>query len=215
VEPQPSRLTNSLDYSNAQLTEVQKMSIQHSSMKEYTSQRRRFLRLSRNIPFVLLIIVATTTTAGSSCSKLKNKSSKNVAPLDATLDFCDLVRKPDDYDSKTVRVRSVLIGFHELALFGAGCESQTKYIRADFDPKTRRQLVQGVSDLGDSGKQHGNFWVTVVAVGRFERIPESDCHKLLRESGLPNRYYPNYCFRIAIQDVQDVEPVPAKVALPQ
>ena len=191
------------------------MSLRHSSIKEQKPQRSRLLRLPRNTAFVLLIIVATTTTAGSSCSNLRNKSSKNATPLDVTLDFCDLVRKPDDYDSKTVRVRSVLIGYHELALYGAGCESQIKYIRADFDSKTRKQLVQGVSNLGDSGMERGNFWVTVVAIGRFEKIPESDCKKLFRESGLPNLYYPNYCFRIAIQDVQKVEPVPATVALPQ
>lgn len=191
------------------------MSHRHSSIREQKPQRSRSVRLSRNIAFVLLIIVATTATGGSSCSNLKNKSSKNVTPLEPTLDFCDLVRKPYDYDSKTVRVRSVLIGYHELALYGAGCDSEIENIRADFDPKTRRQLVEGVSNLGDSGMYRGNFWVSVVVRGRFEKIPESDCKKLVRESGLPNLYYPNYCFRIAIQDVQKVEPVPPTVALPQ
>lgn len=191
------------------------MSLRHSSKRVHQVQFFRSVRLSRAIGFVLLVIVAAATLSGSSCSKRMNQSSKNVTPLDATLDFCDLMRKPDDYDSKTVRVRSVLIGYHELALYGADCDSQIKYVRADFDAKTRKQLVQGVSDLGDSGTQRGNFWVTVTAVGRFERIPESDCQKLLRESGVPNRYYPNYCYRIAIESVERVEPVPPSVASPQ
>ena len=191
------------------------MSWRHNSKTGDKVQRSRSVGFSRNISFAILITVATATIFGSSCSKSMNERSKKVTPLDATLDFCNLVRKPDDYVSKTVRVRSVLIGYHELALYGADCDSHIQYIRADFDPKTRKQLVQGVSDLGDSGMQRGNFWVTVTAVGRFERIPGSDCQKLLRESGVPNRYYPNYCFRIVVEDVQTVEPVPTTVVLPQ
>jgi hypothetical protein len=75
--------------------------------------------------FLPLVIVATTIMV-SSCSKLKNQGSRNGVTLGASLDFCDLVRSPEKYDSKTVRVRSVLIGYHELALYSAGCDSQIK-----------------------------------------------------------------------------------------
>jgi hypothetical protein len=122
------------------------------------------------------------------------------------------MRKPEHYVSKTIRVRSVLVGYHELALYSADCGSQIKYVRADFDPETRKQLVQGVSNLGESGIQRGNFWVTVTAVGRFESISESDCKKDSRESGVPNIYYPNYCYRIAIKDVERIDPAAPPVA---
>jgi hypothetical protein len=190
------------------------MSLRQSSKKVPKIQCSRTVRLSRNIGFVILIIVVAALTAGSSCSKRMNQASKNVPPLEATIEFCDLVRKPDDYDSKTVRVRSLLIGYHELALYSADCDSQIRYIRADFNPKTRKQLVQGVSELGDSGMRRGNFWVTVTALGRFERIPESDCQKLLRESEVPDHYYPNYCFRLVMEDVLTVAAGPTIVALP-
>jgi hypothetical protein len=198
------------------------MTLSQSSRKEHKPQRCSMLLASSAgrvrhlaaMTFLLLTIVATTT-AGSSCARVKNESSRNKAPFDAPLDFCDLARKPDDYDSKKIRVRSVLIGFHELALYSASCDSQIKYIRADLDSKARNQLVQRVAKLGGLGMQRGNFWVDVIASGRFEKIPESDCTKQVRESGMPNRYYPNYCYRIAIESVERAEPVPTTIAWPQ
>jgi hypothetical protein len=163
--------------------------------------------------FLLLIIVATTT-AESSCSKIKNQNSRKQGVIVVSPEFCDLIRRPENYDSKTVRLRSVLTGFHELALY-ASCEGQVSYIRADFDPKSRNQLVQGVASLGNRGMKSGNFWVDVVASGRFEKISDSDCKNLVKESGMPNRYYPNYCYRIAIENVERVDPVPTTVAWPQ
>ena len=81
----------------------------------------------------------------------------------------------------------------------------------------RKVMVAGRHTLtaDDARSIEQRFWVDVVATGRFEKIPESDCKKLVRESGMPNRYYPDYCFRIVIENVERVEPVPATVAWPQ
>ncbi|HBB90010.1 MAG TPA: hypothetical protein DC047_20595 [Blastocatellia bacterium] len=102
-----------------------------------------------------------------------------------------------------------------MALYSADCGSQIKYIRADLDSNVRSQLVQRVANLGGPGMQRGNFWVDVVATGRFEKIPKSDCTEPIRESGMPKRYYVNYCYRVAIEDVEQVEPVRSTVAWPQ
>jgi len=101
-----------------------------------------------------------------------------------------------------------------LAIYDPTCGSQTKYIRVDFDPDARQELVQKVSSLGH-GMQRGNFWVDAILVGRFEKIPEADCKNTVRESGMPERYYINYCYRIAIDHVEKVESVPETVAWPQ
>ena len=170
------------------------------------------VRHSTTMLFLLLMIVGTT--AQSSCSNLKNQNSREQRVIVTSPDFCDLVRRPDSYDSKNVRLRSILTGFHEPAFYGS-CDGQTRYIRADFDSKSRNQLVQRVSSLGDQGMKSGNFWVDVVASGRFEKIPDSDCKSLVKESGIPNRYYPNYCYRIAIENVERVDPVPTAVTRPQ
>lgn len=163
---------------------------------------------------LLLLMIVATTTAESSCSNFKNQNSREQRVIVASPDFCDLVRRPENYDSKNVHVRSVLTGFHEPAFYG-GCDGQNRYIRADFNSKSRNQLVQGVTKLGDQGMKSGNFWVDVVASGRFEKISDSDCKSVVKESGMPNRYYPNYCYRIAIENVERVDPVPTTVTWPQ
>ncbi|MDQ2973929.1 MAG: hypothetical protein M3R69_00800, partial [Acidobacteriota bacterium] len=200
--------------------EVRKMTLSQGSKKEQKSQRSSILltslagRMRHRMTMALLLIIVATTTAGSSCSELRNEDSRNKASLDAPLDFCDLVRKPDDYDSKKIRLRSVITGFHELAFYSAGCDSKIKYMRADMDSKVRNQFVERVASLSGSGMQHGNFWVDVVVNGRFEKIPDSDCTKQVTESGIPNRYHPNYCYRIAVESVESVEPVPTTIAWP-
>lgn len=164
---------------------------------------------------LLLLVIAATAIAGSSCSALKNQSSKNGASHTPLLDFCDLVRTPKNYESKTVRIRAVLMGYHELALYSPVCDNKIKYIRAELDSKSRKQLVQGVANLGGSGMKYGNFWVEVVVIGRFEKIPESDCKKVARESGMPGRYYANYCYQVAASDLERVNYVPETVNWPE
>ena len=163
---------------------------------------------------VLLLMTIAIAMADSGCHNLKNQTSKNEQSVNPAADICDLVRQPENYDSKNVRLRSVLMGFHELAFY-SHCDGQTNYIRADLDSKSRSELIKGVAGLEGRGMERGNFWVEVVANGRFEKISNSDCKNPTRESGLPNRYYPNYCYRIAIENVEKVEPVPATAAWPQ
>lgn len=149
------------------------------------------------------------------CNRLNHGAQGPVGTLDAPLSFCELARTPDRYTNKTVRVRSTLIGYHELAIYDATCGAQTKYIRVDFETETREELVQKVTSLGGRGMRRGNFWVDAILVGRFEKIPESDCKNAVKESGMPNRYYVNYCYRIAVDHVEQVETVPETVAWPE
>jgi hypothetical protein len=160
----------------------------------------------------LVILVAIITMLGFTCIKMKNQLTTKGAPLDAS--FCDLVKNPDYYNSQTVRVRSVLMGYHELALYNPACDSQVRYIRADLDRKNRQELVNSVVALQDE-MPRGNFWVDVVVVGRFEKIPEADCNNVSRKAEIPDRSYVNYCYRIEVSSMEQVQNVPATVAWPQ
>jgi hypothetical protein len=114
-----------------------------------------------------------------------------------------------------VHVRGILVGYHETALYDPACESSVKYVRADFDAPSRRKLVDAIAGLGGSGFQRGNFWANVVLAGRFENISDADCQKTSIESGMPNRRYVNYCYRLVVSDVSQVSPVPANVEWPK
>jgi hypothetical protein len=179
----------------------------------FSSPFSQHLRSQTVLAVFLLLVVAAITTAELTCSRIKDQISRNAAPPE--LGFCDLVRRPEDYDSKIVRVRSVMTGYHVLALYDGSCSSKTKYIRADLDSTSRNQLTQGIANLGGTGMQRGNFWVDVVSIGRFEKIPATDCNNQVRESGMAASHNPEYCYRIAIADLERIESVPDTVAWPQ
>ena len=134
---------------------------------------------------------------------------------DSVISFCDLVRTPDTHNGQTVRVRGVLIGYHETALYDAACDPNVKYIRADFDGPSRRKLVDAISGLCGAGLQRGNFWADVVLTGRFEKLPDSDCTKTTVESGVPGHNYVHYCYRLVVSDVSQVIAVSPNVEWPK
>jgi len=134
---------------------------------------------------------------------------------DPVISSCDLTKRPDAYNARTVHVRGILVGYHELALYNPACDSNVKYIRADFDAASRRKLVDRIATLDGAGSQRGNFWATVVLDGTFENIPGADCQKTSIEPGLPDRRYVNFCYRLAVSDVSDVSAVPADVEWPK
>jgi hypothetical protein len=159
-----------------------------------------------------LALMATTMMLGLTGCNIMSQPSANRKHLEAS--FCDLVKRPDYYGSQTVRVRSILTGYHELALYSPVCDNQVKYIRADLDSKSHQELVKSAASLAGGGLQRGNFWVDVVVTGRFEKIPGSDCKNSVRETGMPDRYYVNYCYRMEISSVEQVRDVPSTITWP-
>jgi hypothetical protein len=112
-------------------------------------------------------------------------------------------------------VRGILVGYHEPALYNPACDSNVKYIRADFDSASRRKLVDGIGHVGGAGFQRGNFWASVVLGGKFEKVPDADCQRPSVDSGLPNRQYVSFCYRLAVSDVLDVSAVPPDIQWPK
>jgi hypothetical protein len=139
--------------------------------------------------------------------------NSSAAVADPPLSFCDLVQNAERFNSKVVRVRAILIGYHEIALYDSSCGSDIKYIRADFDADSRQQLIKAIDSLNGAGFRNGNFWANFVLSGHFEKIP--DCRIKYKESGMPSRNHINYCYRLVVSKVEHVEAVASTIAWPE
>jgi hypothetical protein len=131
---------------------------------------------------------------------------------DANVPFCDLIQHPEQYNSKTIRVRSTLLGFHEMALYDPACDSEMHFIRAELDSKSRQELGR----LTDGwGIRNGSFWVNAVVRGRFEKI--SDEEQRSEAEDLERIKHPGAVsnFRLAVSDIEQMEPVASNVPWPQ
>ena len=165
-------------------------------------------------------IAALTFIVGVSAAALWLIYRKPVYPnqnsaADSSLSFCDLVQNTERFNSKVVRIRAILIGYHEIVLYDPSCGSDIKYIRADFDVDSRQQLIKAIDSLNGAGSRNGNFWADVVLSGRFEKIPNADCRIKYKDSGMPNRNHINYCYQLVVSNVEHVEGVASNVAWPE
>jgi len=170
----------------------------------------------------LIIIAVITSIIGITAAALwlthrtssVEKSAVATMPSEAPVTCCELIQNPDRYYSKTTRVRAVLLGYHELALYDPACKGVDKYIRADFDSASRNKLVKGIADLHGAGFKEGNFWAEVVLVGRFEKLPEVDSKTNESDSQLAGHKYIKYRFRLVVVDVEHVSALAADMTWP-
>ena len=131
-------------------------------------RRFPFLLAISVVTFIIGVTAATVWTIKSHSTN--NQNSANMISVEPSVGLCDLIRSPDRFESRQVRVAANLIGFHEIALYGAPCNQEENYVRADFDVASRQKLVEGISRLSGAGFHRGNFWAHVILSGRFEKV---------------------------------------------
>lgn len=98
----------------------------------------------------------------------------------------------------------MLLGYHELALYDPACKGIDKYIRADFDSASRKNLIKAITDLNGAGVKEGNFWAEVLLDGRCERLAEPDIKTDTSDSGPRGHKYIKYRFRLGVTDLERV-----------
>lgn len=172
----------------------------------------------RFIPRLVILAVITSiiaiTTAALWLAHRTSSVEKWVGatiPLQAPVTCCDLIQNPDRYYSKTLRVRAILLGYHELALYDPACKGVDKYILADFDSASRQKLIKGIADLKGAGSREGNFWTEVVLVGRFEKVKDTDVKSDARSR---DHQYIKYRFQLVVMDVEQIGALPPNMTWP-
>ena len=130
---------------------------------------------------------------------------------DTAISICEVLKQPNQYNLQTVKIEAIVIGYHELALFDAGCKNRDSFVKADFDATTRGELIDGIEHLQGAGFQRGNFWANVVLLGRFELLAESsDQMGLIND----NMRYLKFRYRFQVLKVVSVRPVDASISWP-
>jgi hypothetical protein len=152
---------------------------------------------------VLTFIVGVTTVAVLKIRRSeKDQNTQNPILADSLVAICDLIQNPNPYQSQNVHVAANLIGYHEIALYGASCKREDNYVRAEFGQALRQKLIQGIDGLNGGGLQRGNFWAHVILRGRFEKIPESD-RVMPLELDAQHKYI-QYSYRLVVSEVEKV-----------
>lgn len=162
-----------------------------------------------------IIGVTATTVWFINHPSIVDESITSSAPSSDPAGICDIIRNPDNYSSKIVRVQAIIIGYHELALYDPSCNSEEKYLPVNFDAASRQKLISAIDTLNDAGFQRGSFWASVVLVGRIEAIEDGDRKSKIGELEKANRQYIKYRFRLIVLNVEHVEAASPDVPWPQ
>src|SRR5687767_13834570 len=87
-------------------------------------ERKVMKRISMRL--IIAIITFVTGVVAASAWFINRKPAPPVT-------VCDLIQNPGVYDSKNIRVRAVLFGYHEMGLYAPDCQGRKSYIHAIFD----------------------------------------------------------------------------------
>jgi hypothetical protein len=129
--------------------------------------------------------------------------------------FCDLVRNPERFNHKIVRVEAMIVGFHHQHLYDPGCDSADTHSWADYDSRRATDnMMKAISVLKDGGFRRGNLWAKVVLVGRFDERPPGDLPSLFDDLNAQNHPTKDR-FRFVIMNVEQAQPVASDVPWPE
>jgi hypothetical protein len=89
--------------------------------------------------------------------------------VDSPLSFCDLLRNPDGYDGKIIRVRAAIAGYHHQHLFDQSCSSEQTQTLVDYNSSDGGgKLIGKIAELPDQKIKEGNLRAELIVIGRFE-----------------------------------------------
>jgi hypothetical protein len=184
------------------------------------SYRGDVLQMKRlTVPLIIIAVITSIIGISVAALLLTHRSSRIERSVvgsmpEAPVTVCELIQNPDGYYAKSISVRAVLLGYHELALYDPACKGVDKYVRADFDSALREELVAGIAGLKGAGFKEGNFWAEVLLVGRFEKLADAVPRTNKSSSKLEGHEYIKYRFRFVVLDVAHVGALPSDMTWP-
>lgn len=136
-------------------------------------------------------------------------TSVRCTPPDAPLDLCEVIREPERYESKIIRVRAVFAGYHHSHLFGRRCEEPESHALVDFGADDAAyNLMTRIGDLPEVKSTGQVGKVEVVVVGRFEARNPARIKALMEWIGdedAQRRLHPiDHYYLFTITDVEQV-----------
>src|SRR5688500_11511478 len=116
--------------------------------------------------------------------------------------FCELVKNPERYNHKIVRVGAIIVGYHHQHLYDPACYTENTNTWADYEsPQTTDKMMKAIAALKDEGFERGNIWANVVLVGRFEERQLGDPPSDAEDPNFPQIHPIRDRFRFVIMNV--------------
>ena len=115
----------------------------------------------KQILLFLLILMITI-----SCTTNDSVSQNEETP------FCKLIASPNDYFSKTIRIKAIVLGYHRFIAYQQECNSSDSIIEVDLDFNQRGQIIETLRDKPtqySSSTLKGNLYSEIEMVGVLSR----------------------------------------------
>jgi hypothetical protein len=148
-------------------------------------------------------------------ARKKDQSTPSSNPI--TVAYCDLLRHPDSYDRKLIRVKAIYSSHFEMrALRDPSCSQDFLWTWVDFDDQnatcTKEEVLRSFEAAVDSKSpariEEDLDKAEVVLIGLFEVAHHSE----IRNTILTNGYghVGMYKFRLTVTCIEEVKPLPRK-----
>lgn len=170
----------------------------------------------KRISILIICVVGISLVLIAGLWVFRNRPANQVlepnrsSPIDVKL--CDLRQNADLYKHQTVRIKTIIIGFHDLVLFDPSCELAAKDVKPNLNTNARRQLVTAIDSLRGSTFQHGNIWASATLIGRLEENPSHAEEERVKDLQRKETHRPRLLF--AVSSVEHVEPVSPEIQFP-
>jgi hypothetical protein len=145
------------------------------------------------------------------------KATPSASAIPATVAYCDLLRHPDSYDRKVIRVKGIYSSHFEMsALRDPNCSKDFLWTWVDFDDqyaaRTKQEVLQSFQAAVDSKRpervEADLDKAKVVLIGLFEVASHSEIRNKILTNGYGHMGM--YKFRLTVNCIEEVKPLPGK-----
>jgi hypothetical protein len=154
---------------------------------------------------IFMLLVSTLTANGQ--SSVKSSKPANTASGIPTVEFCEVIRHPELYNGKQIRIKAIWLQTFEwswLYAFGSdSCDSYKNSIRPYLDCPNDAACkgMQGILNRNLEGDPFDGSRVGLILVGRFE-----DKEPLIKRNGSR--------FSLRVTRMEKVMRIPSDVPMP-
>ena len=147
----------------------------------------------------------------------RKRATSSPSAIPATVAYCDLLRHPDSYDRKLIRVKAIYSSHFEMsALRDPNCSEEFLWTWVDFDDQnatcTKEEVLRSFEAAVDSKSpariEEDLDKAEVVLIGLFEVAHHSEIRNTILTNGYGHMGM--YKFRLTVNCIEEVKPLPRK-----
>lgn len=98
--------------------------------------------MRHKIHLILGLLLFVLFSLNMACEKVYDENLSNIKD---EINFCSLVNLPEEYESKIIKTKAYILGFHKFIFYSDQCLEQNKVIALEMNYESRHKLVDAIS----------------------------------------------------------------------